>query len=629
MRNRTVQILFFLGFSLSAGIPLQAAIDDFIVGDASIHQTIMTQMGLKQYGLQTISIPSGKNERLELSLRLGSEDHRLVLYSHSVRAAGFRVSRQIADGSLVDVGLPPSRTFRGYLEDMPGSQVQATVSDGRVDARITLPGWEGQVWIVKPLSGLIPGDTSGRHIVYRAEDVVGPGGTCATPNTPTPDVQEELPPPPGTAPLDVLVCEMACDADVEYYALNGCSVDATVADIESVINGVSAIFERDIKVTFQITGIIVRTAEPDPYDTTNPYVLLGEISDDWTTNHRDIPHDLVELFTGRTLAGGIGIADMGTLCNGYSIVQSRYYSDLVQRVSLSAHEIGHNFDAAHCDDMDIWCRIMCPSMGGCSGANQSFGPWEIKRLRAGMARKTCLSSGTVDIPVTTLPFFDDFSYVKSSYGQIAPLDETHGWTAADRAEAICDGPWSNFPKYMLIEIERAWNLDFTKYGTVRTLPMVLDGIAKVAYKVCQNDVQAGQMLKVEYFNSSLWQWQPLESISSNGVQTNNFVLHEASVPADGIGPYFAVRFSAYGDSVATRSCRWYVDDVSITELSNPADINGDKKVNLEDWAICAAAWLSQESDPSWNPACNLKQPPDTIINLDDFKVWVENWLRTL
>jgi hypothetical protein len=72
-----------------------------------------------------------------------------------------------------------------------------------------------------------------------------------------------------------------------------------------------------------------------------------------------------------------------------------------------------------------------------------------------------------------------------------------------------------------------------------------------------------------------------------------------------------------------------VDDVSIVELPNPADINGDKKVNLEDWAICAAAWLSNEGDPAWNPACNLKQPPDTAIDLNDLKVWVENWLRTL
>ena len=159
--------------------------------------------------------------------------------------------------------------------------------------------------------------------------------------------------------------------------------------------------------------------------------------------------------------------------------------------------------------------------------------------------------------------------------------------------------------------------------------MVLGGPAKVYYKSCQYDTVAGQMLKVEYFNSSLWQWQPLDSITSTGTYTTAFIQRELAVPLDAMGRYFAVRFSTYGNVNATASSFWYVDDVSITELLNLADINGDKKVNIEDWAVCAAAWLSNEGQPAWNPACNLKQPPDTIINLDDFKVWVENWLRIL
>jgi hypothetical protein len=598
--------------------------------DGPALERLAESTGIPQFTVQSLQ-PAGDNDTLTIPLQINGLSCTAVLYPHSVRSPSFGVRVMDRNGVAQDFPGPPITSFRGKIEGGIQGRIMASVRDGKIDALIQTSDTPDGQWVIRPIEG-VEGFSPADHLVYRSIDSPSVPTSCAVQTTAV--SSDEIPPPPASVPLDVLVCELACDADVEYYVLNGNSVEATVADIENIINAMSDIYERDTKIAFEITQIIVRTAEPDTYETTNPYAFLEEVRHYWAANHRDIQRDIVQLFTGKDLNGTtIGIGDENGLCWGYSIVQSRYTTDMARRIMISAHEIGHMFYDNHCDYRP-WCRIMCSSVDQCAGGFASFGPYEISEIRATAESRSCLSPATVEIPVTTLPFFDDFGYVPNKYGQSRPLDASHGWTAADRAVAICWGSGSILPKSMRIMIEKYSNLNygFTRYGTVRTLPMVLGGPAKVAYKVCQYDVEAGQMLKVEYFNSSLWLWQPLDSITSTGGTnpSTTFVQREFTLPLDAMGRYFAVRFSALGTTEATKTTSWwYVDDVSITELQNLADINGDKRVDLQDWAICAAAWLSNEGDPAWNPACNLKQPPDTIINLDDFKVWVENWLRTL
>jgi hypothetical protein len=627
--KQVIGVWSFVLLGLLGGSPARAEGGLIFPSDPALER-LAESTGIRQFTVQTLQ-PVGDNDTLTIPLQVNGLSCTAVLYPHSVRSPSFGVRVMDRNGVALDFPGPPITSYRGKLEGQLDGRIIASVRDGKIDATIqTSDTLDGQ-WVIRPITG-VEGFSAADHLVYRSIDAPSVPASCGIQSTAEPS--DEILPPPATAPLDVLVCELACDADVEYYTLNGSSVEATVADIENIINAMSDIYERDTKIAFEITQIVVRTAEPDTYETTNPYAFLNEVRSYWGANHRDIPRDIVQLFTGKDLNGTtIGIGDENGLCWGYSIVQSRYTTDMARRIMISAHEIGHMFYNSHCDDQD-WCRIMCSSVDQCAGGFASFGPYEISQIRNFAASRSCLSNGIVNIPTTTLPFFDDFSYVPSSYGQSRPLDATHGWTAADRAKAICWNTGGNPPKSMRLTVEKYSNLNFgfTRYGTVRTMPMVLGGPAKVMYKVCQYDVEAGQMLKVEYLNSSLWLWQPLDSITSTGGTnpSTTFVQREFTLPLDAMGRYFAVRFSALGTTEATKTTSWwYVDDVSITELQNLADINGDKRVDLQDWAICAAAWLSNEGDPAWNPACNLKQPPDTIINLDDFKVWVENWLRTL
>ena len=64
-----------------------------------------------------------------------------------------------------------------------------------------------------------------------------------------------------------------------------------------------------------------------------------------------------------------------------------------------------------------------------------------------------------------------------------------------------------------------------------------------------------------------------------------------------------------------------------TTILNVADINEDGEVNGIDFAIFALAWQSNDTPTSnWNPACELAEPANGIIDGLDLKVLMDNWL---
>ena len=557
MYRNTMTLTLTAAFSVV--VPAIAADTDvpILSGDGArevIAEAVGERIGTDQFTRQELALQAGPAGEFELVVTIDGAGQRLVLQPHSVRAQDFRVRVQDARGRLRKVAPPPARTYRGYLAGIAGSQVVASVVDGEVAAQVRTGPEPDDVWVIEPLRRMSAGVASSSHVVYRSSDAPSPEGSCATH---APD--DGWIPLPSLAPTDVsadgLVCEIACDADFEYYVLNNSSVDDTVADIEMIINGASAIYELDVLVTFEITEIIVRAAESDPYDQTDPYALLAQVTSEWENNQTGISRDVAELFTGKDMAGTtIGIAWLNQVCPGldhYSVVQSGWSSDLAERIALSAHEIGHNFDARHCDYGDFWCRIMCSALGECSGGYHSFSPTQATRIQSTAAGRSCLDTDTITLPSTELPFFDDFQY--SGYDP-----DPAKWTAGDRVEL---GGNIYYNRFLEIKVGQGYTQN-QRLGTVRTLPMAVNEATTISYLTCQNYVQSGQSLRVEYFNSTLWQWVLLEAIYSSGVGTNDFIYHEHPVPVDGYGDYFALRFSGYGPRSGSRD--WRVDDVAVT-----------------------------------------------------------------
>ena len=62
-------------------------------------------------------------------------------------------------------------------------------------------------------------------------------------------------------------------------------------------------------------------------------------------------------------------------------------------------------------------------------------------------------------------------------------------------------------------------------------------------------------------------------------------------------------------------------------VSGNPDIDEDGDVDLVDFAMFAQAWKTQPGDDNWNPACNISEPNDNVINERDLAVLADNWLR--
>jgi hypothetical protein len=125
--------------------------------------------------------------------------------------------------------------------------------------------------------------------------------------------------------------------------------------------------------------------------------LLSQFQQRWTTTYAAIPRDVAHLLTGRNVGqasgGTIGVAYLGSVCNlvfGYGLSQTRFSSNFALRVAVTAHEIGHNFNASHCDGQ-TGCAIMCSTAGGCSGSVNAFSATERAQIVAFRTAAPCLT----------------------------------------------------------------------------------------------------------------------------------------------------------------------------------------------------------------------------------------------
>ena len=104
--------------------------------------------------------------------------------------------------------------------------------------------------------------------------------------------------------------------------------------------------------------------------------------------------------------GVLGIAYLGTVCNvsafGYGLSAATRLS-FSEEVLTAAHELGHNWNATHCNEQ-AECRIMCASNGGCN-SQTSFAPLALSQISSFRSTRTCLDALADPLAV---PFIDTF-----------------------------------------------------------------------------------------------------------------------------------------------------------------------------------------------------------------------------
>ena len=301
-----------------------------------------------------VSLAASHGGRMLVAVDAGSARGVLVLDPVDVRGEGYRLIAEQADGSYVDAHGAQAATFRGALLGAPASVVAASVLPDGLSARVLLGGGT-ELWIEPmPAAAGAPGGAS--HAIYRGKDVLDPGGSCALEALADAGLHAHGAISGagggGTGAAGGLKeADLACDADYEYFSRYG-TVAAVEARIQTVINAMNVQYETEVGITHAITTIIVRTSPSQPYTSTDPNTLLNQFRTQWTTSHGSVTRDVAHLFTGKELDGSvIGIAWLGVICNssyGYGLVQSDFTSNFAYSTDLSAHELGHNWNANHC-----------------------------------------------------------------------------------------------------------------------------------------------------------------------------------------------------------------------------------------------------------------------------------------
>lgn len=347
--------------------------------------------------VQTLALPTTQQDALQVEVVLGGVAYTMALARHELRAPGFQLIEQSATGAVVHP-TPACVTYRGGLLELPNARVAASVVDGMLDGRVYLPpagpGQLGETWAVQAARRLDPRAGRSLHVVYRAADTLPLPFACAT-DTSGASTSPVLGTPDYTA-----VCEIAIEADREYWQIHSSSVTQTQNDITAVMNQVDFIYFRDCDVTYTITTIVVTTG--NVYSSNDPQVLLSQFANRWNTVNSSIPRDVAHLFTGRNLSGLIGFAYIGVVCSpnsGYGLSQGYFTSNLNARVGLVSHELGHNFGAVHCDGSPS-CFIMCSQLGSCSGLVTLFGPIAAAQIDAFAHSASCMPAPTTPPTLT-------------------------------------------------------------------------------------------------------------------------------------------------------------------------------------------------------------------------------------
>ena len=133
-----------------------------------------------------------------------------------------------------------------------------------------------------------------------------------------------------------------------------------------------------------------------------------------------------------------------------------------------------------------------------------------------------------------------------------------------------------------------------------------------------------------------------EMFSEGQVEIKGGVPYEAFLtaiaggePPDGASnDHFGISVSIDGEYAIVGA---YGDDdngegsgsVHMFALCPDSDLTGDCFVDFGDFSVLGDAWFTDPNMPNWDPACDISEPNDNVIDGLDLGVFVGNWLEGL
>ncbi len=327
----------------------------------------------------------------------------LTLAPHDLRAARYRAQETLDGGVIRELERSPVRTYKGSVAGIPGGQARLTIDKGTFEGLIITPS---QIYFVEPAKRYSSAASDKDFIVYQQADLLQTSfGECgltmaekvgkeafrlqSQPEVAASlkSVTEELFTPPRTV-------DLATEADFEYFTFFGNATNAN-NEIIAIMNMVEGIYNSQFGLKFAIVFQNVWTFSGDPYTATNADVALNEFTGYWNANHAALERDLAHMWTGKNFDGNtIGIAwRPGLDCplgqNGYGM--SQILSATPDKFILTAHEIGHGFNATHADAQPGCANsIMGTTLGPFT--SQTFCPFSVTEIEThANAKVACLA----------------------------------------------------------------------------------------------------------------------------------------------------------------------------------------------------------------------------------------------
>ena len=332
-------------------------------------------------------IASALADRGEAILAFGSETFALRLSPSDLWSEDYRQEWHEANGVRV-VHTAPTGVYQGQLAGQPASDVRLVATDDLLRGYIrTEEAW----YFIDPLTHFTRKAEAGaaraeQVVLYREQDVrAGAAVSCGSGHAHRiaerfvldPAGLDEVPAQGATRNHNdsLWQADIATDADFEYTS----SVADPATEIAGIVNVADGIYEAEHDISFRLRFQGFWNVVNDPYSTNDAEDLLDQFRNYWNANRDDVRRNVAHLFTGRNLAGTTaGIAFTGVVCRfdsfAYGLSEDQGFLALDQR--LFAHEVGHNFNALHDNE------ISAPLVAGCNAgtgeimcsALQFFGP---------------------------------------------------------------------------------------------------------------------------------------------------------------------------------------------------------------------------------------------------------------
>lgn len=307
----------------------------------------------------------------QVNLSLGAEVFALDVMPSDLWSDDYRQEWR-DEGNTRVVRTPPVGIYQGQLAGQPGSDVRLVATDDLLRGYIRT---EGDWYFIDPLRRFARTGNGEQHgvgqvVLYRDRDVRA-GAEIACGSGHAHRIAERLildtdglKQIPASGPTrnhndSLWQADIATDADFEYTS----SVANPATEIAGIVNVADGIYEAEHDITFRLRFQGFWNFANDPYSTSDAEDLLDQFRNYWNANRSDVRRNVAHLFTGRNLNGTMaGIAFTGVVCRfanfAYGLSEDQGFLALDQR--LFAHEVGHNFNARHDNE------ISPPLVAGCA-----------------------------------------------------------------------------------------------------------------------------------------------------------------------------------------------------------------------------------------------------------------------